>query len=216
MSIDMKKIVAFLDELKGKTPKRNFKQSIELIMPLKDLDLKDPTNRINELIELPNPGKIGAKVCIFATGELAVNAKRYDVDMVLGREDILDLGKDRKVAKKRLSDYDFFVSEAQLMPLVGRHLGQVLGPRGKMPTPVPPTIDVGDLINRQKRMVRVRIRDQLSAQCKVGEEDMSSIEIAENISAVVSLLERKLEKGSRNIKAIYIKMTMGPKIKIET
>jgi len=216
LSMDMKKIVASLDELKGKTQKRKFKQSIELIMPLRDLDLKDPANRINELIELPNPGKNGAKVCIFAAGELAVNAKRNDIDMIFGREDILELGKDRKAAKKRLSGYDFFISEAQLMPLVGRHLGQVLGPRGKMPTPVPPTVDVGDLINRQKRMVRVRVRDQLNAQCKVGDEDMTSIEIAENISAVISLIERKLEKGSRNIKAIYIKMTMGPKLKIET
>jgi large subunit ribosomal protein L1 len=216
LSLNIKKIVASLDELKEKTPERKFKQSIELIMPLKDLDLKDPTNRINELIELPNPGKSGAKVCIFATGELAVNAKRYDVDMVFGREDILEMGKDRKAAKKRLSGYDFFISEAQLMPIVGRHLGQVLGPRGKMPTPVPPTVNISNMINRYKKMVRVRVRDQLNAQCKVGDQEMSSSEIAENISAVVLMIERKLEKGSRNIKAIYVKMTMGPTLKIET
>lgn len=215
MSMDMKKIVTSLDELKGKTSKREFKQSIELIMPLRDLDLKDSKNRINELIELPNPGTSGTKVCVFATGELAVNAKRYDVDMVFGREDILEMGKDRKAAKKMLSGYDFFISEAQLMPLVGRHLGQVLGPRGKMPTPVPPTVDINDVINRHKKMVRVRVRDQLNAQCKVGDEEMSSIEIAENISTVISIIEGKLEKGSRNIKAIYIKMTMGPTLKIE-
>ena len=208
--------MASLDELKEKTPERKFKQSIELIMPLKDLDLKDPTNRINELIELPNPGKSDAKVCIFATGELAVNAKRYDVDMVFGREDILEMSKDRKAAKKRLSGYDFFISEAQLMPIVGRHLGQVLGPRGKMPTPVPPTVNISNMINQYKRLVRVRVRDQLNAQCKVGDQEMSSSEIAENISAVVSMIERKLEKGSRNIKAIYVKMTMGPTLKIET
>lgn len=215
MSLDMKKIVASLDELKEKTPKRKFKQSIELIMPLRDLDLKDPANRINELVELPNPGTSGAKVCIFATGELAVNAKRYDVDMVFGREDILEMGRDRKAAKKRLSDYDFFISEAQLMPLVGRYLGQVLGPKGKMPTPVPPTVDISNVINRHKKMVRVRVRDQLNAQCKVGDQDMSSSEIAENITAVVSMIERKFEKGSRNIKAIYVKMTMGPTLKID-
>jgi len=216
LSLNIKKIVASLDELKEKTPERKFKQSIELIMPLKDLDLKDPTNRINELIELPNPGKSDAKVCIFATGELAVNAKRYDVDMVFGREDILEMSKDRKAAKKRLSGYDFFISEAQLMPIVGRHLGQVLGPRGKMPTPVPPTVNISNMINQYKRLVRVRVRDQLNAQCKVGDQEMSSSEIAENISAVVSMIERKLEKGSRNIKAIYVKMTMGPTLKIET
>ena len=215
MSMDMKKIVASLDELKEKTPKRKFKQSIELIMSLRDLDLKDPANRINELVELPNPGTSGAKVCIFATGELAINAKSSDVDMVFSREDILEMGKDRKAAKKRLSSYDFFISEAQLMPFVGRYLGQVLGPKGKMPTPVPPTVDISNVINRHKRMVRLRVRDQLNAQCKVGDQDMSSGEIAENISAVVSMIERKLEKGSRNIKTIYVKMTMGPTLKID-
>lgn len=41
------------------------------------------------------------------------------------------MGKDRKGAKKIANQHDFFVAQADMMPLVGRFLGPVLGPRKK-------------------------------------------------------------------------------------
>ncbi|NIQ04671.1 MAG: 50S ribosomal protein L1, partial [Candidatus Korarchaeota archaeon] len=62
---------------------------------------------------------------------------------------------------------DFFLAEAPSMPLVGKVLGSTLGPRGKMPVPVPPSADIGDLIKRYRRMVSMRIRNQPILQCRV-------------------------------------------------
>jgi large subunit ribosomal protein L1 len=44
---------------------------------------------------------------------------------------------------------------------------------------------------------------------------MDEKKIADNVQSVINFLEGKFEKGSRNIKSVYIKTTMGPAIKVE-
>jgi len=124
------------------------------------------------------------------------------------------LGREKKEARKIVREYDQFVSEAPLMPLVGKTLGPVLGPRGKMPIPVPPNVVVEDVLARQRRTVRVRVRDQPVIQCRVGTEDMASEKIVENVQAVVTAIEGKLERGLGNIGSVMVKATMGSPVKV--
>jgi large subunit ribosomal protein L1 len=101
------------------------------------------------------------------------------------------------------------------MPLVGKVLGPALGPRGKMPIPVPPTADIEELLNKYRRTVVVRMRNQPVIQCRVGTENMKEEELAENIQAVLRVVEGKLKRGMKNIKSICIKTTMGAPVKIK-
>ncbi len=126
-------------EVKAKAEKRKFSQSIELAVKLREVDLKKPESRINENLELPTPADKTAKVAVIAGGDLATRAKAAGADLVIGREDLDKMGREKKQARKIAQTYDFFIAEAPLMPQVGKTLGQMLGPRGKMPTPVPPT-----------------------------------------------------------------------------
>ncbi len=215
MPIDKRSVIKAVDEAKKSAKKRNFTQSINLILNLKDIDLKRPENRINELIELPHPSKPDTKIGVFATGDLALRAEKAKASVVLGREAIERFVNDKKGAKKLAEDTDFFLAETPLMATVGKALGTTLGPRGKMPTPVPPTAPIETIIDRHRRSLRVRLRDQPTIQISVGTEDMSNEVIADNIQAIFSLLERKLAKGSRNISRIYVKTTMGPPAKVE-
>jgi large subunit ribosomal protein L1 len=203
-----------IKELRERTPKRKFKQSIELSFRLRDLDLKRPENRISEAVELPHPVNKPVRVCVIASGDLASRAKRSDVDGVLDRGELEALSGDKKAAKKLVNRYDHFIAEASLMPLVGRVLGAMLGPRGKMPTPVPPTAPVEDVVTRHRRLVRIRVRDQPSIKCRIGTEDMSEDELADNALAVVSAVEAKLPKGPKNVDNIRLKATMGPSVKV--
>jgi large subunit ribosomal protein L1 len=196
------------------SPKRNFLQSIELLISLKDVDLKKPESKINELIELPHPLTKPVKICVFATGDLALKAKKAGADLVLGKEEIENLGKDKKLARKIAGGYDHFLAEAPLMPLIGKTIGSFLGPRGKMPVPVPPNAIIEDLINRYRKLIRVRIRDQPAIRCRIATEDMKDEEIAENAAAIISTIEGKLEKKMRNIKSIMLKTTMGSPVKV--
>ena len=63
-------------------------------------------------------------------------------------------------------------------------------------------------------MVRVRMREQPVLQCRVGTEAMSDDKLAENIQAVVSRIEQKLERGFKNIGEILIKGTMSKPVKV--
>src|SRR5437667_6854405 len=151
MLVSKDAIAKAVADMKGKSEKRKFNQSVELAVKLRELDLKRPEARINESIELPTPPSKTTKVAVIAGGDLAVRAKNAGADLVIGREDLDKLGRDKKQARKLAQNYDFFVAEAPLMPQVGKALGQMLGPRGKMPTPVPPTAPIDDVLKRQRK-----------------------------------------------------------------
>jgi len=203
-----------LSELRKSLTKRNFSQSIDLVVKLREVDLKKPENRINEAITLPNaPGK-ALKVCVIASGDLATRAKAAGADLLVTREEVEGLSKDKKSARKLSQDYDFFIAEAPLMPLVGRALGSFLGPRGKMPTPVPPNAPIDQVIAAHRKMVRVRMREQPVLQCRIGTESMPDDKLVENAQAVLSRIEQKLERGLKNVGEILIKSTMSKPVKI--
>jgi len=203
-----------LGELRKSITKKKFAQSIDLVVRLREVDLKKPENRINETIALPNPPEKGLKVCVIASGDLATRAKSAGADMLIGRQELDDISKDKKAARKLAQEYDFFIAEAPLMPVVGRALGSFLGPRGKMPTPVPPNAPIEQVVANHRKMVRVRMREQPVLQCRIGTETMADEKLAENIQAVVSRIEQKLERGFKNIGEILVKGTMSKPVKI--
>ncbi|HUK50169.1 MAG TPA: 50S ribosomal protein L1 [Terriglobales bacterium] len=207
-------IARALGELRKNLTKKKFSQSIDIVVRLREVDLKKPENRINETIPLPNPPEKALKICVIASGDLATRAKGAGADMLIGRQEIENLGKDKKAARKLAQDYDFFIAEAPMMPLVGRALGSFLGPRGKMPTPVQPNAPVDSVIANHRKMVRVRMREQPVLQCRVGTEAMTDDKLVENIQAVVSRIEQKLERGLKNINEILVKATMSKPVKI--
>jgi large subunit ribosomal protein L1 len=214
MSVETADIKSALKEAREKSKKRNFKQSVELIINLRDVDVKKPENRIQETIELPHALDKNVGVCVFADGDLALRARRAGADLVLESADIEGLMNNRKRQREIAKSMNSFIAAAPLMPLIGRVFGPILGPRGKMPTPVPPTANIEELIERHRRIVRVRARDQPVIHCRVGTEGMSDDQIAENIQTVIRRVARSLKRGMKNIDSIYVKTTMGPAVKI--
>jgi large subunit ribosomal protein L1 len=83
-----------------------------------------------------------------------------------------------------------------------------------MPIPLPPTQDVTPQINRLKNMVRIRSRDRPTFHLTVGNRNMDSKEISENVEAVITKLDQTLKDGRQNLKSVYVKTTMGPAIKV--
>lgn len=214
MPLDTKAILESIKEAKNKAGKRKFTQSVELIINLRDIDMKKPESKIQELLELPYPVGKQIKVCVIASGELALKARRADANLVMERAELEALVGNKKRQKTLANDYDYFIAEASLMPAVGKVLGAVLGPKGKMPTPVAPAANIADIIEKQRKMVQIRMRGQPVLQCRIGTEDMQEEQIAENVQAVIRRLEGKLKHGLKNIRSIVIKAAMGPPVKI--
>ena len=121
----------------------------------------------------------------------------------------------KKQLRKLGNTYDVFIAEAPLMPLVGKTLGPILGPRGKLPIPVPPNVNITEAIKKNRKTVRLRMKNQPIIQCQIGSEDMKDEELADNIQAVLRVLEGKLKRGLKNIKFLFIKTSMGTPVKIK-
>ena len=192
---------------------RKFKQTIDLAVTLKNVDLNESKNRIDEEIILPNGRGKESKIAIFASGELALKAKGK-VDLIVKPEEIEDLSGDKKKFKKIVDDYDFFIAEAPLMPTIGKTLGVILGPRGKMPKPVPPQIDITGIVKNLRNTVILRSKANKTFHTIAGKEEMDKEKIAENIDTIIKRLESKLERGQMNISSVYVKTTMGPSVRI--
>ena len=196
---------------KGKEQARQtkFTQSVEVMLSLKEVDPRKTDLNINEIVYLPHPASKQAKLCFIGSGDLAVRAKNANANMVMDPAQLENYGGSKRDAKKLARSYDFFLADTALMPRIGKVLGQSLGPKGKIPTPVPPNSPIEAMINRMRTAVRVRSRGSLGVMAKVGDSKQPEPEIADNIVAVVNAVSRKLPNGDRNIRTIMVKTTMG-------
>ncbi len=190
-------------------PQRNFEESVELAINLRDVDLSQPQNRIDEEIVLPNGRGKEIKVGVFGSGELALQAKKV-ADTVIEPEEIEELGDNKNEARKLAEDHQFFLAEPPLMSAIGRDLGSILGPQGKMPNPITPDDDLDETVRSLKGTVHVRSKDRRTFHAPVGTERLDPEDIAGNIDTVIRRITQNLDRRELNIDSVYVKTTMGP------
>jgi len=205
-------LTQMIGEAKKGQKQRKFKQSVELIMVFRDIDVKKGF-AINETVQLPKTLSQPASVCVVASGDLGLKAKSANADRIVDGTEVNKIGANKRESRKLINGFDFFLSDTSLMATVGKTLGQFMGPRGKMPTPVPFNAPIDSILERFRSSIRVRLRNSLSLACKIGDETMSDEDLTANANAVISLVEKKLPSGDKNIKKIMIKTTMGKLIK---
>ena len=202
--------VDVVTEALEKAPERKFTESIELSVNLRDLDLSVPKNRLEEEIPLPNGRGRPVRVAVIGSPEMCGKVRGV-ADVVIPGNELDEMVKD---AKHLVGRVDFFLAEAPLMPTIGKRLGTVLGPRGKMPRPVPPGSDPTNVIRALQRSVRVRSKGNRTFHAPVGTRSMGPQEIAQNVDAVLNRIVGKLERGRTNIESVYVKTTMGPAVRL--
>jgi len=205
--------VEVVTEALSKATERKFSETVELSVNLKDLDLTVPKNRLEDEIPLPKGRGKTVKVAVFGSPELC-QKMRGVADLVVPANELDEFAKDKKSVKKVVGEIDFFLAEAPLMPTIGKRLGVVLGPRGKMPRPVPPGSDPTNLVNALKRSIRIRSKGNRTFHAPVGTRAMKPEEIAQNVDAVLTRIMGKLERGRTNIESVYVKTTMGPAVRL--
>jgi large subunit ribosomal protein L1 len=200
-------LTEMIKAVKADAKQRKFKQALEIIITFKDIDVKKGF-AINEIVQLPKTSSPAA-VCVMATGDMSTKAKAAKADAVIGTEELDKFAANKRESRKFINKYDFFLADTKIMPVVGKVLGQLLGPRGKMPVPVPFDAPIESFLQRFRSSIKVRVRSSLSLACKFGDETMDDADLAINAHAIVSAIEKKLPNGEKNIKKIMIKTTMG-------
>jgi large subunit ribosomal protein L1 len=213
-TMDSVNILNAVKEARNSAKPRNFTQSVDLIINLKELDLSRPENRMKQQIVLPSGLGKEINIAVIAKGDLAAQAESMGLT-VIRQEELEELGKNKKQAKKLANANQFFIAQADMMPIVGKSLGAVLGPRGKMPQPVPANANLKPLVERFGKTISINTRDKAFFQVYVGKESMSDEELAANIETVLNTVARKYEKGLYHVKSAFTKLTMGASAPIE-
>ncbi len=216
MLVPKEKIVEVVSEALSEqnNPKRNFKQSVELIVTFKDVDIKKGELKLREVVVLPNPPSKPKNVLVVPSFEQTESAKKAEPNVILTKEELQKLAGQKRAVKKLASRNDWFLISQESMALAGRVLGPALGPRGKFPIPLPNSSEVTEYVLRFKRSTIVRTKDQPQTQVFIGTEDQKPEALAENAVAVLNAIEGKI-KGPSNVRAIYIKTTMGKPVEIK-
>ena len=192
--VDKTQIISAVTAAMEQAPKRKFQESIDITINLKHVDMAQPKNRIDETILLPQA--IGVKkIAVLGKGDIVSQARNAGVDIIIGPEEIERLGGAPREARKLAGQYDYFLAEPAVMPLVGRWLGQRLGPRGKMPQPIPMGQDITPIVERLRNSVKIRSKDRLNMSVKIGNTAMSAEAVAENVDAVLKRVLGRLENG---------------------
>ncbi len=215
--MDKKKLLEAIKKVRENSKKRNFVQSVDMIIALKGVDLKKPEDRVSVVVALPHGKGKKPKVCALVDKSLIVQAKEV-FDKAIVKDEFKDIKP--KEAKKIVEDYDYFVAQATIMSDIASTFGKYLGPKGKMPDPklgliITPKTDLKALKERLGKVLRLRIKKNPVLSGMIGVETMSDEELADNALAVYNAVEKALPRGKQQIGKVYLKTTMGKPVVVE-
>jgi large subunit ribosomal protein L1 len=207
----------------GKKDKvRKFDETLDIVINLRDFDIRNPNNKFDQELILPNAIKQGKlNICFIANGDMVVRVKekKYDVadDPFLAELD----RKDKKTKKMFAKKYDIFVCQAPLMRNVAKVLGRFLGQMNKMPKPQPNGYgiikvdeNIDKIIEIYSKVIRVQTKKSPVIQTIFGKKSLPIEKNLENLKVLLNLIEARLPNGAGNFKSIYIKTTMGISTKV--
>ncbi|MDE1798064.1 MAG: 50S ribosomal protein L1 [Candidatus Micrarchaeota archaeon] len=196
--------------LEGKG-KKKFTQTVEAVFNFKGLDTSKPENRVNLDIQLPKGRGKAVPVVVFGDTAVALDAQKAGAKLVLDAAGIAKLATN-PAEVKRLAKECEFIAAPNLMVVVGKNLGQVLGSRGRLPRPI--AGNVAEAMKMAASRVRLVTRGKYlpTVQCAIGSEAMSVPDLVENFEAVYEKVKSKV--GEPAMGAIYVKLTMGTAVKV--
>ena len=200
-----------------KTKKRNFIQSFDVIISLRDLDLKKPNENINFYMSLPAKITKPKKVCAFVAAELETQAKKY-CDKTISVPEFDNY--DKKAIKKLANEYDYFIAQANIMVKVAAKFGRILGTRGKMPNPkagcvVPPKAKIQAVVQKLQTLILLKTNKAPVVHATIGIESANDEDLIKNAGAVIDQAIHHLPNEAANMKNVYLKLTMSKPVKLE-
>merc|ERR1712137_892474 len=192
--------------------KRKFTESVELQISLKNYD-PQKDKRFAGTIRLMHVPKPKMKVCILGDQVHCDQAKANDLPC-MDADQLKKLNKDKKLVKKLAKKYDAFLASESLIRQIPRVLGPGLNKAGKFPAPIVHGDSLAARIEDTKSTIKFQMRKVLCLAVCIGHVDMSVDELYQNITLAINFLVSLLKKNWQNVRALYIKTTMGPAEKI--
>jgi large subunit ribosomal protein L1 len=208
--MEAKDYIPKIEEALSKKSGRKFKQTVEAVFNFQDVDIEG-AQKLNLNVFLPKGRGKDVEIGAFADGDMNVRAKKVSKH-VLGKAEIEEYASNKRKMRVYAGQCYSFIAQADMMASIGKSWGIVLGPRGKMPQPVPGNAPVEEIIKRNKNTVRIKTKKMPMIQIPIGVEEMSAADLADNLWAVYTAIERVIQKD--NIKSLFVKTTMGEAVRI--
>ena len=215
--MDRDSVLEALEKLKKDSAQRKFKQSVDLIIALKELDFKKPEQQVEFFASMPHTTGKKIKVCALVGAEMSDDAKKV-FDLTIIQDDFAKY--DKRKASSLAGQYDLFIDQANIMTKVAATFGRYLGVRGKMPNPkagcvVPPKgVNLPALYDKLQKTLKISAKKVPLIQLRIGTEEMNPEHVADNVMFVYDQLIHHLPGEKHNIKAVYLKLTMSKPVKL--
>ena len=186
----------------------NFDETVEAHVSLR----LDKSASVRDTLVFPNQFRGEKKVLVFCKEDRVKEA--LDAGAAFA-------GSDEYIEKVKGGwlDFDIAVATPDMMKDVGR-LGMVLGRKGLMPNPKTGTVtvDIAKAIGELKKgRTEFRADKGGVVHIAVGKVSMDPAKVAENVSALITEVERKAPNGvsAGFIQSVSLSSTMGPGVWVD-
>ncbi|CAH1250573.1 RPL10A [Branchiostoma lanceolatum] len=188
--------------------KRKFVETVELQIALKNYD-PQKDKRFSGTVKLRHTPRPKYRVCMLGDQQHVDEAKANDIPC-MDVESLKKLNKNKKLVKKLAKKYDAFLASDTLIKQIPRILGPGLSKAGKFPTLLTHNESMTGKVEEVKSTIKFQMKKVLCLSVAIGHVTMSAEDLVSNIVLAVNFLISLLKKGWQNVRALYIKSTMGP------
>ncbi|KAI5956944.1 RPL10A [Candida jiufengensis] len=199
-------------EHSNETKKRNFLETVELQVGLKNYD-PQRDKRFSGTLKLPQVPRPNMTICIFGDAFDVDRAKSLGVD-AMSVDDLKKLNKNKKLIKKLAKKYNAFVASEVLIKQIPRLLGPTLSKAGKFPTPVSHNDDLYSKVTDVRSTIKFQLKKVLCLAVAIGNVEMEEDVLVNQIMMAANFLVSLLKKNWQNVGSLVIKSTMGPSFRI--
>ena len=197
--------------LLSKYAKAKFIESVEVAINT-GVDPRKSDQMMRGATTLPHGNGKQVRVAVFAEGDYASQANEAGADMV-GFKDLIQQVKGGEI------NFDVAIAPPEAMRELAQ-LGQVLGPRGLMPSPKSGTVtkDIAEAVAKAKKgQVMYRIEKGGIIHGIIGKIDFTVDAIKENLEVLLQDLMKAKPPSVKGtfVKKIVLSTTMGPGVCVD-
>ncbi|GFZ20202.1 ribosomal protein L1p/L10e family [Actinidia rufa] len=204
----------------AKEKKRNFTETIELQIGLKNYDpQKDKAFQwFGEVASHPSTQNEGVFCCNFFVSKFFTCKREAKAEKIgleyMDVEGLKKLNKNKKLVKKLAKKYHAFLASEAVIKQIPRLLGPGLNKAGKctalletwkFPTLVTHQESLESKVNETKATVKFQLKKVLCMGVAVGNCSMEEKQIFQNVQMSVNFLVSLLKKNWQNVRCLYLK-----------
>jgi len=191
----------------AKDKKRNFVETVELQIALKDYDTQRD-KRFSGTVKLPHVPRPRMKVCILGDAAHCEQAQKLNIPFK-SVDDLKKLNKNKKLVKKLAQSFDAFLASQPIIPQIPRLLGPGLNKAGKFPSMIGASDNIEAKVTDIRSTVKFQLKKVLCMGVAVGNVAMEPEALRQNSTMAINFLVSLLKKNWNNIKRLHMKSTMG-------